>query len=120
MAASSVNGQPLLHCVGKVEPESEIKPMAASDVHTFLVKPGKGWEWIGLYRDLVSEKSMIDLYLNPKVDQAWISAVNAETSLSINRMSGRFQITHSIKQIGKMVIYGGICEVKGSPPAMKF
>lgn len=123
LIAKSVYGQqevPTLQCVGKVAPESEVKAMSSSDIHSFIVVPSKDWETIALYRDFVSDKSMFDLYLSPKVDQTKIFAVNPQTSLLVDRINGRFQITHSIKQIGRTVIFGGYCDVMKTPREKKF
>jgi hypothetical protein len=109
-----------LRCTGKVAPESEVRPMTSADVHSFVVTLSKDWERIGLYRDIVSPKTLFDLYLNPEINDVRISGVNPETSLMIDRISGQFQITYWMKQIKRMVIYGGYCSVQMAPPARKF
>jgi hypothetical protein len=118
----SAHGEPFpnLLCVGKIAPTSQLSAMHPKDTHRFIVVVNSDIKSISLYRDRVSKDRLLDLYFDPKISEADITAINPFTSLLINRDTGNFQVTHTMREIGRTAIYAGECSPITNELSRKF
>lgn len=121
-AVFNVHSEPFpnLWCLGKVAPTSQISAMHPDDTHSFIVVSTSGGKSISLYRERVSKENLLDMYFDPKISEGEISALNPFTSLLINRITGKFQVTQTMREIERTAIFAGECSRITAQPSRKF